>query len=156
MKTCFGGMVCCVFAVLAFSGVSEASSSGVKTSKQLDKVAAQEANKMCKAYSEDAVEIRKGNCALDALVNAKDRSECEAMRKECLRIIEDEGGDTDECTEVDGSDFAGCAFTVGDLETCLSRLLDYGKGLSCDRFGHKLPAPPSCMEELQAKCGGAT
>jgi hypothetical protein len=154
MKISVWSMMCCALTFSLFSSIGEAGSSGVPTAKKLNEVADQEAKQMCDVYRKDAKEIRKGNCTLDALVNAKDKKECNAIRDACLELIDDESTDAKECTEIDVVDFAGCAVTVGDIETCISELTAYVQSLSCNQFGSELPGPPNCMEALNATCSG--
>lgn len=154
MKISVWTITYCVFSSLVFSGVIEASDSGIDKEKKLQNVSDKDAKQMCKAYHADAVEIAKANCTLDALVNAEDKAQCETMQKECLKRVGDEKEDPNECKQMNLATFENCAFTVGELEACVSQLIEYAKSLSCEKFGSELSASPVCMENLQAKCDG--
>ncbi len=148
------GLMCCAFILSVFATVGEADSSGVMKTKLLDNATDRDVEKMCDAYREDAREIIKGNCTLDALVTAKDEAECDAIQARCKESIDKAAIDSEECTHMTAADFAGCRVMVGEVEKCFKQLVDYARGLSCELFGDELPAPPRCVEALQEKCPG--
>jgi hypothetical protein len=143
--------------LVAGCGDSDDDSGRVASSKKIGDLTNEEAKQMCEDYVDDFANMEKSACTLEGLT-AGTKELCVETRDACLENYESTEDDSStDCEEADVSDVADCKVTVGELSSCLKKVLSYFDSLSCNKLEDSTLSKimsdiPSCYASISADC----